>query len=140
MCGLEKGSSSLWFWTCVLCPLRILCFCVCPSVSSMLNLPSSLFAFEPSRSHEAVILFLSHFLPLFWYCLTQYSHHLSLSNLYWTLRSESLHMKVINNLLPNPKALFNLWNLVFEILTKLLIMFSLLKNLLFHYVCDTAFS
>lgn len=42
MCGLEKGISSLWFWTCVLCPLRMLCFCVCPSVSSMLNLPSSL--------------------------------------------------------------------------------------------------
>lgn len=105
------------------------------------HLFSYVIAFEPSRSHKAVILFLSHFLPLFWYCPTQYSHHLSLPNIYCTLRSESLHMKIISNLL-NPKGLFNLWNLrVFEILTKvLLIMFSSLKNLLFHYICDTVFS
>lgn len=107
MHGLEKGISSLYFWTCVLRMCASL-YLYIQHVES--HLFSYVIAFEPSRSHKAVILFLSHFLPLFWYCPTQYSHHLSLPNIYCTLRSESLHMKIISNLL-NPKGLFNLWNL-----------------------------
>ena len=121
-------------------PLRTLCLSVCSSISSMLTLTliTYPFAFKPSHLHKAVVLVLYSFLSLFWYCLTQHPYHPSLLYLYCTLGPEGLHIKIINNVLPSPKAHFNHANL--EFLKFWLSYWSCSLCFYLVYIYDTKFS
>lgn len=125
----KKGFSSLWFWTCVLCPLKDLCLSVCSNILACWVSLFYLVAFKPFCLHRATILFLSCLYSAWTNILTIIHFLVSIARWYF----KSSHSKIINNVLPSLEGLFQSFKFkIFEILTKLLVM--LFAKILFLFV------